>query len=152
MVFLLARPINGQTARFRFPGQNLVDTRNSIYGNLAVTEAEGQHNFFENGLFLATDRDEMANEYAVHFPMLYHPAPKTVLLIGNGFNGALNEILKHAPNRVDYVELDPELIRLTRAYIPDELDRAFERPPRARHGGGRPLLHEAALGVHGAGV
>ena len=128
MVFLLARPINGQTARFRFLGQNLVDTRNSIYGNLAVTEAEGQHNFFENGLFLATDRDEMANEYIAHFPMLYHPLPKTVLLIGNGFNGALNEILKHAPDRLDYVELDPELIRLTRAYISDELNRAFEDP------------------------
>ena len=128
MVFLLARPINGQTARFRFLGQNLVDTRNSIYGNLAVTETEGQHNFFENGLFLATDRDEMANEYIAHFSMLYHPIPKTVLLIGNGFNGALTEILKHAPDRVDYVESDPELIRLTRAYIPDELDRAFEDP------------------------
>ena len=128
MVFLLARPINEQTARFRFPGQNLVDTRNSIYGNLAVTETEGQHNFFENGLFLATDRDEMANEYVAHFSMLCHPIPKTVLLIGNGFNGALNEILKHAPDRVDYVELDPELIRLTRAYISDELNRAFENP------------------------
>jgi spermidine synthase len=128
MVFLLASPINGQTARFRFPGQNLVDSRNSIYGNLAVTETEGQYNFFENGLFLATDRAEMANEYAVHFPMLYHPAPKTVLLIGNGFNGALYEILKHAPDRVDYVELDSELIRLTRAYIPDDLNRVFDDP------------------------
>ena len=128
MIFLLARPINGQTTRFRFLGQNLVDTHNSIYGNLAVTETEGQRNFFENGLFLATDRDEMASEYVAHFSMLYHPLPKIVLLIGNGFNGALNEILKHAPDRVDYVELDPELIRLTRAYIPDELDRAFEDP------------------------
>lgn len=128
IVFLLARPINGQTARFRFPGQNLVDTRNSIYGNLAVTRSGEQYNFFENGLFFAADRDEMANEYAVHFPMLYHPAPKRVLLIGNGFNGALVEILKHNPEHVDYVELDPELIRLTRAYIPDELDRVFADP------------------------
>lgn len=128
IVFLLARPINNQAARFRFPGQNLVDTRNSIYGNLAVTKSEEQYNFFENGLFLASDRDEMANEYAVHFPMLYHPAPKNVLLIGNGFNGALAEILKHNPTSVDYVELDPELIRLTRTYIPDELDRVFADP------------------------
>ena len=128
IVFLLARPINGQTARFRFPGQHLVDTLNSIYGNLAVTRSGEQNNFFENGLFLASDHDEMANEYAVHFPMLYHPAPKHVLLIGNGFNGALVEILKHNPERVDYVELDPELIRMTRAHIPDELDRVFADP------------------------
>ena len=128
IVFLLARPIDERTARFRFPGQNLVGARHSIYGNLAVTEREGQHNFFENGLFLATDRDEMANEYVAHFPLLYHPAPKTVLLIGNGFNGALNEILEHAPDRVDYVELDPELIRLTRAYLSEELNKAFEDP------------------------
>jgi spermidine synthase len=128
IVFLLARPINGQTARFRFPGQHLVDTCNSIYGNLAVTRNGEQYNFFENGLFLAADRDEMANEYVVHFPMLYHPAPKSVLLIGNGFNGALVEILKHNPDSVDCVELDPELIRLTREYTPDDLHHVFADP------------------------
>ena len=128
IVFLLARPINDRAARLRFPGQHLIDTRNSIYGNLAVTRDEEQYNFFENGLFLAADRGEMANEYTAHFPMLYHPAPKSVLLIGNGFNGALVEILKHAPVHVDYLELDPELIRMARAYIPDEFDRAFADP------------------------
>jgi spermidine synthase len=131
MVFLLARPLNWKTAQLRFPAQRLVDSRNSIYGNLAVTETGRQFNFFENGLFLATDRDEMANEYAVHFPMLAHPNPKTILLIGNGFNGALVEILKHNPKHVDYVELDPEMIRMARAYISDEIDSAF-RDSRVR--------------------
>ena len=128
IVFLLARPINERTARFRFPGQNLLESRNSIYGNLAVTRNAEQHNFFENGLFLAADRGEMANEYTVHFPMLFHRAPKNVLLIGNGFNGALVEILKHNPDRVDYVEIDPELIRLARFYLPADLERVFSDP------------------------
>lgn len=128
IVFLLARPLNARSAESRFPGQQLVETRNSIYGNLAVTRNGSQYNFFENGLFLSADRDEMASEYAVHFPMLSHPAPKNILLIGNGFSGALAEILKHDPASVDYVELDPELIRIAREYIPADLGRALADP------------------------
>ena len=128
IVFLLAGPIQQSTAQLRFPGQELIATRNSIYGNLAITRNGTQNNFFENGLFLASDHDEMANEYAIHFPLLSHPAPKNVLLIGNGFNGALTEILKHHPDRVDYVELDPLLIRLAREHVPADLNRAFDDP------------------------
>ncbi len=104
------------TDAWRFPGQTLVESRNSIYGNLAVTAVGRQLNFYENGLLLGAEDEQMACEQLVHFPMLAHPSPKRVLLVGNGFNGALTEILRHAPERVDYVELDPLWIDLAKTY------------------------------------
>ena len=128
VVFFLGTPLGFQTARLRFRGQDLIETRNSIYGNLAVTRLGNQYNFYENGLLLGPDRDEMAAEYLVHFPLLYHPDPRRVLIIGGGLNGPVAEILKHRPDVVDYVELDPELVRMCRKYLPTDLDRALDDP------------------------
>lgn len=131
IVFFRAPWANSTTARWRFPGQDLVASRNSIYGNVAVTRIGRQFNFYENGLLLGADREEMAGEYLAHFPLLYHPAPKRILLIGGGFNGLLPEILKHSPEKVDYVELDPVLVQTAVRYLPDDL-RAALNDPRVR--------------------
>lgn len=128
VLFLRAPWTNLATGRWRFPGQDLVASRNSIYGNIAVTRIGQQFNFYENGLLLGADREEMASEYLAHFPLLYHPAPKRVLLVGGGFNGALKDILKHNPERVDYVELDPVLVQTATRYIPDDLRAALGDP------------------------
>ncbi|MBF0569339.1 MAG: hypothetical protein HQL18_00990 [Candidatus Omnitrophica bacterium] len=112
-----SRDLNNWSTALRFPKERLVETRNSLYGNLTVTEKEGRHNFYQNGLFVGTDREDVTNEYLVHFAMLSHPAPKKVLLVGAGFNGAVAEILKHSPEVVFYAEMDPELVDLARKYL-----------------------------------
>ena len=108
--------LNRRTEAWRFPGQVLIESRHSIYGNLAVTAFGRQLNFYENGLLFGAEDEQMASEQLVHYPLLWHPEPRRVLLVGNGFNGALGEILRHAPERVDYVELDPEWIALAQKY------------------------------------
>ena len=105
-----------ETGAWRFPGQLLVEVRNSIYGNLAVTAIDRQLNFYENGFLLGAEDEQLASEPLAHYPMLWHPEPKRVLLIGGGFTGALGEILKHGPEHVEYVELDPLLIDMARSY------------------------------------
>ncbi len=109
-------PLGRATEAWRYPGQDLVEARNSIHGHLAVTKVGRQVNFHANGLLLGTEDEQLASEPLVHYPLLWHPQPRRVLLLGGGFNGALGEILKHAPDSVDYVELDPELIALVRAH------------------------------------
>ncbi len=126
--YFVAGPLNLATSRWRFPKQELVKTRNSIYGNIAVTRLGDQNNFFENGLFLAPDQDPLANEQLVHFPLLYHPAPRRVLLVGGGFNGALAEIFKHGVERVDYVELDPQLIQTARPFLSRPIEALLNDP------------------------
>ena len=102
-------------------GYHLVATRNSIYGNLAVVETEASRSLYENGLVVLTVPDPSAAEEAVHYALLQHPSPKTVLLIGGGINGSLAQVLQHPSlERVDYVELDPAIIDLARRYFSGE--------------------------------
>lgn len=97
----------------------LLESRNTIYGNITVTQNGPQISFFENGLHLYTVTDRLSAEEVVHFALLEHPDPKTVLLIGGGMGGALAEILKHPVEKVDYIELDPEIIKISREYLPE---------------------------------
>lgn len=119
-MFIFSKNINNQTNSLRFPNQKLIESKNSIYGNIAVTKIKDQYNFYESGLFLGSTKEEIFNEYLVHLSLLYHPNPRKILLIGEGFNGILKEILKHQPEQIFYLELDPALIEITKKYLSDE--------------------------------
>jgi spermidine synthase len=94
-------------------GFHLVANRNSVYGNLAVVRREGASSLYENGLNLFNVPDPAAAEEAVHYALLEHPSPRSLLLIGGGVNGSLVQALKHASlERIDYVELDPAILDL----------------------------------------
>lgn len=102
-------------------GFRLVAVRNSVYGNLAIVAAEGSRSVFENGLVIFNVPDAAAAEEAVHYALLEHPSPKSVLLIGGGVNGSLAQALEHpSVQQVDYVELDPAMIDLVRVSFPKE--------------------------------
>ena len=117
----------GQVRLWR--GFNLVAWRNTIYGNLAVTQTGEIRSIYDNGLLLANAPDENAAEEAVHYALLENPSPKKVLLIGGGVNGGIAQALKHPTvTRVDYVELDPALIRMARQYFPDQSAPSFSDP------------------------
>ncbi|MFH1208394.1 MAG: methyltransferase domain-containing protein [Candidatus Omnitrophota bacterium] len=120
-----------QTSQLRFPNETLIRTENTVHGNVSVTQLGAQYNFYQSGLLLGADREDLASEYLVHFPMLAHPAPQKVLLLGTGFNGPLQQILKHGPQEVCAVELDPELLKITRGFLPEDL-QAVLRDLRVR--------------------
>lgn len=115
-----------QSTKWRWRGYQLVEEKNSIYGNLVTTKRNDQYSFYENGLLSFTTSDREFNEYVTHLTMLEHPRPKKVLLIGGGVSGGLQEILKHNPDSVDYVELDPWLIRMAKNYLPPSDRKALE--------------------------
>lgn len=102
----------------QFKGQEVLDYRNSIYGNLTVTRMEDQLNFFSDGIpILTTPHPNIAYlEEFIHFGMLSHPKPEGVLIVGGGAGGAIQEILKHPVKRLDYTELDPLLIQMVRDF------------------------------------
>ncbi len=102
-------------------GFELVAARNSAYGNLAILQTEGTRSLFENGLAAFHVPDQAAAEEAVHFALLQHAAPTSLLLIGGGLNGSLAQALQYASlERIDYVELDPTMLELARKYFPEE--------------------------------
>ncbi len=99
-------------------GFHLLAVRNSVYGNLVVAGQDGSRSLFENGLAVFSAPDPAAAEEAVHFALLEHPAPRTLLLIGGGVNGSLAQALQHTSlERVDYVELDPAVLDLAQEYF-----------------------------------
>ncbi len=123
-------------------GFHLVTTRNSIYGNLALVRTERSRSLYENGLVVSTVPDPASAEETVHFALLEHPAPTSLLLIGGGMNGSVAQALQHRSlERVDYVELDPTIFDLARDYLPG-VWTAISSDPRVRlhHTDGRLFL------------
>ncbi len=131
LLFVRTNRIEVATVSRVWNGFRVLATQTSRYGDLAVIANEGSRTLIQNGLPLFTSPDRASAEEAVHFPMLEHSAPGSVLLIGGGINGSLAEILKYPTvERVDYVELDPAVLRLVRRNFPEA--RAVLDQPRVQ--------------------
>lgn len=112
-------------------GQEVVHYQNSIYGNITVTQRGEQYTFFSDGIPIITTPvpDIAFVEEFVHLPLLFHPSPKKVLVIGGGAGGVIHELLKHPVERVDYAELDPLLLKVVQKF-PTPLTGAEITDPR----------------------
>lgn len=104
----------------QWQGYELLGSRNSIYGNISMAETGTQRSFFYNGLHLYTVPDKLTAEEAVHFCLLEHPWPEDVLLVGGGAGGLAEEALKHPLRQLDYLELDPQIVRMASEYLSPE--------------------------------
>jgi len=132
ILFRAPQDLEQFSQRLFWRGQHLVATRNSVYGKLAVVEMEGSRSVYENGVVLFNVPDPAGAEEAVHYALLEHPSPRTLLLIGGGFNGSISQALRHPSlERVDYVELDPAILDLAHRYFPNQW-RAVNADPRVR--------------------
>ncbi|MEW6387747.1 MAG: hypothetical protein AB1491_09565 [Thermodesulfobacteriota bacterium] len=105
--------------RGQWPGRRVVAAADSPYALLTATREAEQLSFFANKLWYFTYPDPYSAEQAVQWGLLEHPRPKRVLLLGGGVAGLIQEILKtKSVTRLDYVELDPELVRLAQRLLP----------------------------------
>jgi spermidine synthase len=110
--------INDSSIRSRWRNLNVIHNDNSIYGNITVTKRGEQFTFFTNGVPSITTPvpDTASIEDFVHFPMLFHEKPESVLILSGGAGGMIHEIVKYPVRRVDYVELDPLLLKLVQKF------------------------------------
>lgn len=99
-----------------FPNQEILSMKDTPFGNLTVTKSSGQVNFFENLVLTSGSENITGAEETVHFPMLQHPSPSSVLLIGGGIGGEIREILKYSIKKIDYVEMNPWMIQTGKKY------------------------------------
>ncbi len=74
-----------------------------------------------------TERDEFTyHEMMVHVPINAHGNVKSVLIVGGGDGGALEEVMKHQSiEKVTMVEIDQEVIDVSRKYLPSISKNAF---------------------------
>jgi len=93
------------------------------YGKLLVID----------GTVQMTERDEFIyHEMIVHPPLLTHRNPRRVLIIGGGDGGAAREVLKHGVDEVHLVEIDEEVVKLAKKYLPI-VASSYENPKLHLH-------------------
>lgn len=115
ITFLL--PVENGLKSFLFMNQKVVESKETHYGNLVVTENSGQLNFYLNGSLQFTSDNTILNEETVHYAMLQRPNPESVLLISGGVSGMIEETLKYQTVKsVDYVEPNPQLVDMVQKY------------------------------------
>ncbi|HYA48390.1 MAG TPA: fused MFS/spermidine synthase, partial [Burkholderiales bacterium] len=110
---------------------DLLEARDTRYGKLQAIKTGDQVSLYSNGLPLLTFPNVEAAEEAVHFALLQRPRADDVLLIGGGVGGGCGEVLKYSGTRLDYVEIDPETIRMAERHLPAQGLEAL-RDPRVR--------------------
>ncbi len=106
----------------------LIESLDSPYGKLQVLKLAEQISLYQNHAPVYFYPDPASAEEAVHFPLLYRPQASRVLLIGGGVGGGLKEVLKYPGINVDYIEIDPAVIRLSEKHLPPEENRFLNHP------------------------
>ena len=83
-----------------------------------------------DGVIQITEGDEFVyQEMLVHVPLLAHGAAQNVLIIGAGDGGVLRRVLQHrTTRRAVMVEIDSEVIRLSKEFLPSIADNAWNDP------------------------
>ncbi|MBV9464380.1 MAG: fused MFS/spermidine synthase [Verrucomicrobiae bacterium] len=99
-------------------GRKMVYYRDGVGATISVQDsASGQRMLAINGKVDATDRGDLPTQKGLgHVPMLLHPNPKKVLVIGLGSGATVGSLLAYDVERVDVVEISPEVIQASRLF------------------------------------
>ena len=112
-----------------WPGMALaVEVRETLYSkkspyqqiDLYQTRSYGKMLVLD-GIIQLTERDEFAyHEMMAHLPLMAHPAPRKVLVVGGGDGGVLREVCRHGGvEEIDFCEIDEMVVDLSRAFLPN---------------------------------
>ena len=82
-----------------------------------------------DGNVMLTERDEFIyDEMITHVPMAVHKGIKDILVIGAGDGGVVRELTRYdRVQRIDLVEMDPQVIEACRTYLPSNACRMDDR-------------------------
>lgn len=108
----------------RWRGSQVIDSRNSVYGSLTLIGDQSQVSYFYDGMHIYSVPDKASAEEKVHLALLEHPAPHRVLMAGAGIE-AVREALSEPVDKLDYAELDPLNIEMTRSDLAPEYLEVF---------------------------
>lgn len=118
LAIAIALPVDRVIKSLLFPNQRVLETRETRYGNLTITENAGQFNFYENGSLLFSTQNTIMNEETVHFSMLQHPNPANILLVTSGGIELVNQIFKYqSVKSIDYIDINPALVGIAGQYV-----------------------------------
>lgn len=107
---VLAPTLDRASIRLVYPGYAIEEHYSSRYGEVTIARREEMRSFFSGGGRLYSIPEPERTQSAVHIPLLAHPAPRAVLLVGGSLGGGWEEAAKHpSVESIDCVELDGSL-------------------------------------------
>lgn len=107
--------------------EQLVAYREGWSADLAVLRDKGARQLTIDRLWQGRDRKNH-QIMAAHVPMLLHPRPESVLVIGIGTGQTASRFLLHGVRQLDAVDIEPALFPFVAAHF----DAAWMRDPRTR--------------------
>lgn len=112
--------VKRELARVKSDFQDIVIFESFTHGRVMVLD----------GVIQITEGDEFVyQEMLTHVPLLAHGAAENVLIIGAGDGGVLRRVLMHkGVKRAVMVEIDGEVIRLCKEFLPDIAGNAWADP------------------------
>ena len=115
----------------RFRIRRLLASVRSAFQDIVIFESETHGRVLVlDGVIQITERDEFVyQEMLAHVPLLTHGKVSSVLIIGAGDGGVLRRVLQHrSVTRAVMVEIDGEVIRLSREFLPMIAGDAWSDP------------------------
>lgn len=98
-----------------------------LESNLAVVRREGRR-VLEIDRWWQGQEGKTHQVMAAHLPLILHPAPRRVLVVGVGAGQTTARVLMHDVERLDAVDIEPAVYELIRPYF----DSAWMDDPRVR--------------------
>ena len=97
--------------------QELIIFSNPLYGRIMALD----------GVIQTTEKDEFIyHEMFAHVPLLSHPNPKKVLIVGGGDGGLLREVCKYSCiESITMVEIDESVVEISKQYLPKHSQGSF---------------------------
>ena len=93
----------------------------SKFQKVELVETEGYGRMlFNDSLAMVSERDEFVyHEMIAHVPLLVHPRPERVLVIGGGDGGTAREVVRHPEvKECVVVEIDEMVVQACKDYLP----------------------------------
>lgn len=100
--------------------QDILVFRSAQHGNVLVLD----------GVLQLTESDEFVyQEMITHIPMMVHPRPLSVLVVGGGDGGVIREVCKHScVEKITLVEIDQKVIDVAKKFLGGTLATSFDDP------------------------
>jgi spermidine synthase len=103
----------------RIQSEHVIEMRDGVDVTAAVIQVGREKSLFVNGKPDASDAliDRFTQTMLGHLPMLLHPAPRDVLVIGMGSGATLGATTRYPVTAIDLVEVSPEVLALGDAHF-----------------------------------